>query len=284
MTSNALSPAEWRDRIMTYGYVIVPGVVPPGQLDATVADIWQHAGADPDEPESWYQPEIVRTVGMVEMYHYQSMWNNRQSERVYDVFRAIHQTDRLWVSIDRVGLKPPVDQRHPEYDHKGMIHWDTDMTRYPDIPFHVQGVLALADTEPDMGGFQCVPQAYQHQKEFLKTLTPEQIASRNPDPGPYPVEHPRLGAGDLLIWTSQLLHGNGHNVSKKPRLCQYLSMNPAPENNEEQRQRRIASWRTNGPGPGKSFHGDPRGIEEARKQPAELTPLGRKLLGADAWD
>jgi hypothetical protein len=284
MTSNALSPAEWRDRIMTYGYVIVPGVVPPGQLDATVADIWQHAGADPDEPESWYQPEIVRTVGMVEMYHYQSMWNNRQSERVYDVFRAIHQTDRLWVSIDRVGLKPPVDARHPEYDHKGMIHWDTDMSRYPDVPFHVQGVLALVDTEPDMGGFQCVPQAYQHQAEFLETLTPEQIASRNPDPGPYPVEHPRLGAGDLLIWTSQLLHGNGHNVSKKPRLCQYLSMNPAPENNEEQRQRRIASWRANGPGPGKSFHGDPRGIEEARNAPAELTPLGRKLLGADAWD
>jgi hypothetical protein len=284
MTSNALSPAEWRDRIMTYGYVIVPGVVPPGQLDATVADIWQHAGADPDEPESWYQPEIVRTVGMVEMYHYQSMWNNRQSERVYDVFRAIHQTDRLWVSIDRVGLKPPVDARHPEYDHKGMIHWDTDMSRYPDVPFHVQGVLALVDTEPDMGGFQCVPQAYQHQAEFLETLTPEQIASRNLDPGPYPVEHPRLGAGDLLIWTSQLLHGNGHNVSKKPRLCQYLSMNPAPENNEEQRQRRIASWRANGPGPGESFHGDPRGIEEARNAPAELTPLGRKLLGADAWD
>ena len=45
------------------------------------------------------------------------------------------------VSIDRVGFKPPDTPSHPEYDHKGMIHWDTDMTKYPDLPFHVQGVL-----------------------------------------------------------------------------------------------------------------------------------------------
>ncbi|HEX3815510.1 MAG TPA: phytanoyl-CoA dioxygenase family protein [Mycobacteriales bacterium] len=277
------NPAQWRDHITTYGYVVVPGVLPAEQLQATVDDIWRHTGASPDDPDSWYRPDVVRPVGMVEMYQYQSMWNNRQDERVYDVFRAIHGTGELWVSIDRVGLKPPVDPRHPDYDHKGMIHWDTDITRYPDIPFHVQGVLALTDTEPDMGGFQCVPGAYQQRDEYLPTQSREQLESRNPDYSAYPVVKPRLAAGDLLIWTSLLLHGNGHNVSTKPRLCQYLSMNPAREQDEELRQRRISAWRENTHPSGRAFPGDARGIEEQRGTPAELTGLGRKLLGVDSW-
>lgn len=282
--STTVDPAEWRDHILTYGYVVVHDVLPAESLRATIDDIWRHTGADPDDPDTWYRPDVIRPVGMVEMYQYQSMWNNRQHPRVYDVFRTIHGTDKLWVSIDRVGLKPPVDARHPDYDHKGMIHWDSDLTRYPDLPFHVQGVLALTDTEPDMGGFQCVPESYQHLEEFLGTQTAEQIASRNPDYSAYPVVHPRLAAGDLLIWTSLLLHGNGHNVSGKPRLCQYLSMNPADEENEELRQRRIAAWRQNTHPSGAAFPGDVRGIEERRESPAELTDLGRRLLGLDSWD
>jgi len=283
-TSEIQDSAGWRDRIMSDGYVIVPDVVPAANLQATIEDIWAHAGADPDRPETWYQDDVIRPVGMVEMYQYQSMWNNRQNERVYDVFRAIHRTDQLWVSIDRVGLKPPVDPDHPEYDHKGMIHWDTDLTRYPDIPFHVQGVLALTDTEPDMGGFQCVPGTYQHLDEYLSTLTAEQIASRNPDYSAYPLVRPRLAAGDLLIWTSLLLHGNGHNVSKKPRLCQYISMNPARAQDDELRQRRIAAWQENTHPAGRAFPGDRRGIEERSESPAELTDLGRKLLGVESWN
>ena len=275
-------PAQWRDHIQTYGYVIVHDVLPKENLDAVVADMWRHTGASPDDPSSWYRPDIIRTVGMVEMYQYQSMWDNRQHPRLYDVFRAIHGTDELWCSIDRVGLKPPVHPDHPEYDHKGMIHWDTDMTKYPDIPFRVQGVLALTDTEPDMGGFQCIPETYQHLEEFLATQTEEQIASRSPDHSAYEITHPRLAAGDLLVWTTQLLHGNGHDVSTKPRLCQYISMNPAGHD-EQARQQRIDSWRHNTHPAGHAFPGDPRGIEERRAEPATLTELGRKLLGLDSW-
>jgi len=86
-----------------------------------------------------------------------------------------------------------------------------------------------------------------------------------------------------LIWTSLLLHGNGHNTSNRVRLCQYLSMNPAAPMTDETRQARIRSWQTNTPPPSKSFPGDPRHIEEARSAPAELTDLGRKLLGVDTW-
>ena len=145
------SPAEWRDHITRYGYVIVHNALPEENLRATRDDIWPHTVADPDDAETWYRQDVIRPVGLVEMYHYQSMWNNRQHPRIYDIFRAVHGTEQLAVSIDRVGLKPPDIPAHPEYAHKGMIHWDTDMTKYPDIPFHVQGVLSLTDTEPEMG-------------------------------------------------------------------------------------------------------------------------------------
>jgi hypothetical protein len=85
------------------------------------------------------------------------------------------------------------------------------------------------------------------------------------------------------VWTSLLLHGNGHNTSGKPRLCQYISMNPA-SGDENQREARIAAWRNNTPPAAKPFPGDPRKIEEQRSEPAQLTELGRRLLGLDPWD
>jgi hypothetical protein len=276
-------PTAWHDQIVKYGYVIVHDAVPQENLRAVLRDVWNHTGANPDDPDSWYRPDVIRPNGMLEMHHYQSMWDNRQNPGLYDVFRAVHGTDRLSVSLDRVGFKPPADPQHPEYDHKGMIHWDTDMTRYPDIPFRVQGVLALTDTEVDMGGFQCIPQTYQDLKHYLQTQTAEHIASGHPDYSGYTITKPRLTAGDLLIWTTKLLHGNGHNTSRTPRLAQYISMNP-PDQTDDERRERIQAWENNAAPSGNAFRGDPRGIEQARRAPARLTDLGRMLLGVDPWD
>ena len=66
-------PARWREQIQTFGYVVVQGVVPPENLQATIDDVWRHSGASPDDPESWYRPDIIRPNGMLEMYQYQSM-------------------------------------------------------------------------------------------------------------------------------------------------------------------------------------------------------------------
>jgi hypothetical protein len=74
-----------------------------------------------------------------------------------------------------------------------------------------------------------------------------------------------------LIWTSLLLHGNGHNTSDRVQLCQYLTMNPTAQLTEENRKVRIQCWHTNTPPPTKSFPGEPRRTEEQRVAPAELT-------------
>lgn len=275
--------SELRCQIEENGYVVVRGVVPRKNVDAVVADLWAHTGADPDRRETWYKPEVIRPTGMVEMYHYQSMWNNRQAQSLYDVFAEIHATSHLWVSLDRANLKPPSVPEYPDYHHKGFMHWDADLTKYPDIPFHVQGVLALADTDQNMGGFQCVPEIYRDLESYLAE---HQAEDRRTDLTGHTATRVPLNAGDMVIWTSLLAHGNGDNLTNRPRLAQYISMNPTgQEPDPALRQRRIESWRNNtAPTPGgRPFPGDPRGIEEARSEPAQLTPLGRKLLGIDSW-
>ena len=89
-------------------------------------------------------------------------------------------------------------------------------------------------------------------------------------------------AGDLLIWHRLLAHGNGHNTSDKPRLAQYITMSPAPKDNEEGRQARIKSWQERRPM--SNWPGDARDWEHEKQETAVLTELGRKLLGVDLWE
>jgi hypothetical protein len=63
-------------------------------------------------------------------------------------------------------------------------------------------------------------------------------------------------------------------------MAQYISMFPAREEDEAQRQRRITGWQERLTGLGK----DEKEKEHFHGRTAELTPLGRKLLGLDRWD
>jgi len=280
----APAPSTLRKQIDEQGYVVVPGVVPQADLHALIADIFAHVGADPGDRESWYRDDRISSAGMVEMYHYQSMWNNRQQPALHAAFAEVFGTERLWVTLDRVNLKPPADTRHPKFDFKGMMHWDTDITRYPALHFGVQGVLALTDTDETMGGFHCMPDLYRDLGPALERRRAAGEDIRRPDRTRYAVVKVPARAGDLIIWSTLLAHGNGENTSDRPRLAQYISMHRAQDGNEEARTHRVHLWRHNLPPSGTAFPGDPRKIEEQRGDPAELSPLGRRLLGLDLWD
>jgi hypothetical protein len=277
-----------RDELGERGYLVASVGLPDALVDAVAADIWSHVGASPDDPATWYRKDVINPhAGMVEMYHYQSMWDVRQHPAVYDIFSALHGTRELWVSLDRVAFKPPVADDHPEFDSPGFIHWDTDINRYPNIPLHVQGVLALVDCEADMGGFQCVPDVYNDLAAFLEHYQGERPVPRSPDYSGFEIKRVPLRAGEMAIWSTTMLHGNGRNTSDRVRLAQYVSMNPPPHDAQQRqrlREERVNSWRDNAPGPGDSFHGDVRRLEERRSNAAELTQLGRRLLGLDPWD
>ncbi len=269
------------------GYLVVRGLIPADLVAAVTDAIWEFLEFDRNDPADWYR-EPHRVNGMVEMYHHQALWDVRQHPRVYELFRDLFGRDDLWVFIDRANLKPPPNQAHPEYDHHGMVHWDIDVRRAP-IPFEVQGVLYLVDTRQGEGGFQCVPGAHRRAGAIAAGISDEdlrhqQLHERFPEQIGPPIEI-EADAGDFIVWHSALPHGNSRNRSDKPRLAQYVRLFPAQPSNETLRELRIASWRESAhpafQNP-RAFPGDPR-RREALTPPAELTPLGRRLLGLDDW-
>ena len=132
----------------------------------------------------------------------------------------------------------------------------------------------------------------------------------NGDAPPLRVEHVSANAGDLIIWSSYLPHGNGTNTSGSPRIAQYISFYPAggagadtdfadsqsrdtsgraqTANQAElarQMELRVEAWRTGR----QTMAGAPAARDSNRHTStfdgakAELTPLGRKILGIDPW-
>jgi len=69
----------------------------------------------------------------------------------------------------------------------------------------------------------------------------------------------------------------------KVRIAQYISMMPAEEDNEALREWRINSWKNRIAPEGYAFPGDPRNWEQTKYSTAELSPLGKKVLGLERW-
>ncbi|MCW3120439.1 MAG: phytanoyl-CoA dioxygenase family protein [Chitinophagaceae bacterium] len=267
------------------GYVVIKNAVPVEQAKKTADFLWEFEEKNPNDPETWYAPpraemkmkELTNT-GMVEVYNNQLLWNNRQMQRVYDAFVDIWGTEKLWVTIDRANLNFPI---RPGFEYKGFIHWDYD----PETkPVNVQGVLALADqTDENMGGFQCLPELYRTYDTW-KLTQPDDRNHFQPDTSGFEMVKVKMNAGDLLIFNSLQPHGIRPNRSdNKVRIAQYISMMPAEEDNEALRDWRINSWRERNAPEGYAFPGDPRNWEKTNYGVAELSVLGKKLLGLDKW-
>ncbi|MGW4896388.1 YbiU family protein [Kitasatospora sp. NPDC004240] len=288
--------AFWQD----YGYVVVREAVPAEAAKRLFDFAWEFQGLHPDRPETWYEEREYRSeldqhlhiYGFVEAYQHQLIWDSRQARRVYDAFVDVWDCEELWVTLDRLNLNPPnvrnrdralIEPTETGFDIE--LHWDVDSTLGV-LPQRVQGIIALNDTEPDHGGFQCDPELF-HRFERWRL---DQPADRDPirpavDRAEFPVVRPELKAGDLLIWNGMLAHGVAPNVSERGvRSVQYLSMMPALEEHAQMRRSRIDSWQNlTTPDWNRTLLGDATRHESLRYGPATLNELGRKLLGLDSW-
>jgi len=270
----------------THGYVVLRNVVPAALCAAVIDSIWAFTGYSPDRPEDWDKPPRgmdarwpQQDIGMLPLFHHQALWDVRQHPAVHAAFAAILGQPELWVSIDRVSFKPPFVTDAAYFAKRG-VHWDIDTSAvtFPlPRPRPVQGLVMLAETAENQGGFHCIPSIFESFEAWLAAQPPD----RDPwqlDPKGYDVVTVTGGPGDLVIWDSLLLHGNGVNRTPDPRFAQYVTMMPADP--AQSRAAEIESWRT---GTAPSWApGDPRGWER-QQAPATLTPLGRRLLGTEPW-
>lgn len=267
-------PAEERERLERDGWAVLPEAVPEPLVAAAREAVCAFLGVELDDRESWYRVD-PRAQGFVPLHHAQAFWDVRQHPRVHAAFAELWGDERLWVTIDRAHFRPPLDPARPEHAHGRRIHWDRDPFASDGRFF--QGVLYLADTSAEQGGFECVPALFRGFDDWV---------AANPGGNWHVVEAPEREvvrvagrAGDLVVWDWRLAHGAGANRSDRPRIAQYVTMFPP---DQAQREERIECWRERrAPAGMRGFPGqlDP----EPGAGPAELGPLGRKLLGLDEW-
>ncbi len=257
------------------GYVIVPGVVPARLCDAVADVIWKHLDARADDPASWYAGP-ARDAGMVNIFQHPTMWDIRQHPAVYEAFTELTGSRALWVTVDRLNMKPPHREDQPGHGNTQMVHVDIGLFR-DGIP--VQGVIALSDTPDNGGSFQCVPGLWSRRDEFLATI-PADAYTSDVDPGSHAPLRIGAGKGDLIAWSSLLAHGNSPNTATSPRLAQYVAMYPAFDADATHAERAADALAARPPRRCRSW---PDTMDPEPWGPPSLTPLGRKLAGIDHW-
>ena len=269
------------------GYVVIKNAVSRKKALKTADFIWEFDDKNPNDQSTWYskaraemEMKELAGTGMVEVYNNQFLWDNRQTQKVYDSFADIWGIEKLWTTIDRANLNFPI---RPNFEYEGFIHWDYD----PDTkPQNVQGVLALSDqSDQNMGGFQCIPWLYRNYDSWKLTQPIDRDKFKpNIEGLEDKLVKVSLEAGDLLIFNSTLPHGIRPNNSKdKVRIAQYISMMPAQEDDKDLVSWRINSWKNRVAPQGYAFPGDPRNWEQTKYKTANLTELGKKILGLDKW-
>jgi hypothetical protein len=282
-----LSPADLH-HFTEHGWVVAKSVIDPAQARRTAEEVWAFAGLDPDDEECWYEDDgtTLRRINTA-MYHGQSQWDNRTAPRVHGAFSQVWGTPRLWTSHDSVNINPPSRAAPPPPPKD--LHWDCDLRLWTldqakaarPIQGGIQGVLYLVDTPPQNGAFVCVPGFHRKLDAWLDELPPDTDNLREAFNRQFPAGGPdalRVGAaaGDLIIWDTRLPHTGSVNCGTKPRVCQYISMFPAPVDMDTARPHTLGHQRD-----GVSATDMPHG-EYRRRWYEECTGGLKSLGGADS--
>jgi len=258
------------------GYMVIRNVVPASIAGNAVREIAAFVRADLRDSTTWYggAPQLD---GIVPLHHAQSLWNIRQCAALHEVFTEFFGTPRLMVDINRCIFRPPVHPNFPTISH-GTIHWDTD----PKAPGRgsLQTVVLSTEVGRDGGGFQCLPEVYQNLDAWLI-----RHASRNDfdffNPGLDDMEATQVEgkAGDVILWSTKLPHGTATNLSDRPRVAAFVSMQPQ---DSVQVRESMKTWWLTKRAPD-HWRGLPGQLDPEPGSPAVLSELGLKLIGVLPW-
>ncbi|MBD3648976.1 MAG: phytanoyl-CoA dioxygenase family protein [Pseudomonadales bacterium] len=265
-----------RERFLEEGWLVVPDVVPPEMCRRVIDAIIDYADIDLDDPAGWYT-ETREGHGILPLHHEQALWDIRQHPPVYDIFRQLYEEDALWVTMDRVSWKPPASEQTRAWK-QAAVHWDCDP--WNEEVLGIQGLVYLVDTEPDQGAFCCVPSIYRN-LDVWREQHRDDDDRRRPDVSESDLMPVGAKAGSLVLWHRLMPHTSSLNRSAQHRFVQYVAMLPA--GNEAQRRQQVKDYEEKMP-PAWAIRQQVPGQQMPEPgEPAQLTELGRKLVGLDRW-
>jgi len=210
-----------------HGYVVLRDAVPPATRDAAAQALWEHLGAHPNNPETWYRSSDHGI--MVQYFQNPALEAIRRSPRIHKAFSQLWGTADLWATTDRVGFNAP---ERDGFTFPGPhLHWDVSV-KTP-IPFGTGGILYLTDTPPEQGAFTLVPGFQRWGEAWLHKLPPG-VSPRQQNL--YALGAHSIGgrSGTLVIWHQALPHGASPNRGTQPRMVQYINMFPTRIEEQEE--------------------------------------------------
>jgi hypothetical protein len=87
-------------------------------------------------------------------------------------------------------------------------------------------------------------------------------------------------AGDVILWSTRLPHGTAANLSKRPRVAAFVSMQPPAD--DAQLREAMKTWWLTKRAP-EYWRGLPGQVDPEPGVPAVLSELGLKLIGVLPW-
>jgi len=266
-----------RLQFQTDGYMVIRNVIPRRLTTNAARDIVAFIGADLADRATWYGGAPVLD-GVVPIHHAQSQWDVRQCPNLYQVFTEFFETPYLMVDINRCIFCPPVNPRLPDIS-RGTIHWDADPRAA--VSPSLQAVVLLTDVGRNGGGFQCLPEVYRNLETWL-----ERYARRDDfdffEPGLKRCRTTQVEgrAGDVILWSTRLPHGTAPNLSKRPRIAMFVTMQPPAD--PARQGESLRNWWLTRRAP-HQWRGLPGQQDPEPGSPAVLSELGLKLIGALPW-
>ncbi len=265
-----------KEKLRDQGYLVVPDVVPDALCQRTIEAILSYTGVDLAHRDTWYQHSYAGH-GIIPMHHHQALWDVRQHPQVHEVFSALYDDEKLWVSMDRASYKPPTALETRDWK-QARVHWDCDPWRPGE--FALQGLVYLTDTSKEQGAFSCVPSIFRKLNSWCEEHAND-AHKRHPIVPDEDLVAVEGKAGSLVIFDRLIPHTGRLNQSTRHRFVQYVTMQPV--SNEEDRVQRVSDWRQKMPPKWAVDQNVPGQEMPESGEAATLTPLGKKLVGVDHW-
>ncbi|MCW5517888.1 phytanoyl-CoA dioxygenase family protein [Muriicola sp. Z0-33] len=210
--------AQWHED----GYIILRNAIPKSDCEKTTKLIYNTIEATNSDPVTWYKPHPLKQGIMIRLFNTSILDRNRFSKKIQIAYQQLWNRKDLLVTMDRVSFNPP---ENDFYKFPGPnLHWDVSLKR--PIPFGLQGLLYLTDTEENQGAFTVIPGFHRNIEKWLNDLDIN-VNPRDPSLLQGFKKKPIAAkAGDFIIWNQCLPHGSSPNTSDKPRIVQYINYQP----------------------------------------------------------